>query len=170
MKRLYSLDALRGFDMFWIIGGSGIFVGLAKLSQWEPLLWWEKQLHHVDWHGFTFYDMIFPLFLFIAGISFPFSMAKRLENGVSKKALYMQIFKRGFILVLLGMIFNGLLNFTFIKTGIDSESGFLSFDLSTMRFASVLGRIGLAWMFAALIFVNTNRRNIRIQPCRSVSI
>ncbi len=165
MKRLQSLDALRGFDMFWITGGGGIFAGLASLTGWGPLIWWEHQLHHVEWHGFAFLDMIFPLFLFIAGISFPFSMAKQLENGASRKSLYKQIFRRGFSLVLLGLIFNGILSLAFIKTGVASETGVLSFDFSKMRFASVLGRIGLAWMFAALIFVNTNRRNIRMIWC-----
>lgn len=77
-KRLYSLDALRGFDMFWIMGGETIFTGLATLTGWPVLKWWATQLKHVEWHGFQFYDMIFPLFLFIAGISFPFSLAKRM--------------------------------------------------------------------------------------------
>jgi len=170
MKRLQSLDALRGFDMFWIAGGGGIFAGLASLTGWKPLVWWELQLHHVEWHGFTFEDMIFPLFLFIAGISFPFSMAKRMENGASRKSLYTQIFRRGLLLVLLGFIFNGLLNFAFIKIGSASEAGWISFDLSKMRFASVLGRIGLAWMFAALIFINTNKINIRIIWCAGLLI
>ena len=154
MKRLQSLDALRGFDMFWIIGGGGIFAGLASLTGWAPLVWWNTQLHHVEWHGFAFEDMIFPLFLFIAGISFPFSMAKRLENSASRKSLYMKIFSRGLLLVLFGMIYNGFLIFNFFK----------------MRYASVLGRIGLAWMFAALIFINTNKRNVRVFWCAGLLI
>lgn len=156
--------------MFWIIGGQGVFAGLASLTGWTPLVWWEHQLHHVKWHGFAFEDMIFPLFLFIAGISFPFSMAKRVEKHISRRSLYIQIFKRGLILVLLGMIYNGLLNFGFIKTGSTAENGILSFDFSTMRFASVLGRIGLAWMLATLIFVNTGRHSIRIIWCAGLLI
>ena len=154
LKRLQSLDALRGFDMFWIIGGGVIFARLASLTDWTPLVWWEKHLHHAAWHGFTFEDLIFPLFLFIAGVSFPFSMVKRSEKDDSKKSLYMHIFKRGLILVLLGLIYNGL----------------LSFDFSQMRFASVLGRIGLSWMFAALIFLNTGKINIRIVWCAGLLI
>ena len=169
-KRLQSLDALRGFDMFWIAGGGAIFAGLASLTGWGPLVWWNKQMLHVEWHGFAFQDMIFPLFLFIAGISFPFSMAKRIENGASLNWLYKQIFKRGIILVLLGLIYNDLLSFAFIKTGSNSETGILSFEFSNMRFASVLGRIGLAWMFAALIFINTNKRNTRIAWCAGLLI
>ena len=73
--RLHSLDALRGFDMFWIMGGEGIFIALASLTGWPFLQWWSSQLHHVQWDGFRFYDMIFPLFLFIAGISFHWQSA-----------------------------------------------------------------------------------------------
>jgi predicted acyltransferase len=139
IKRLYSLDALRGFDMFWIMGGEAIFVGLASLTGWPILKLWAEQLEHVPWHGFHFYDMIFPLFLFIAGISFPFSLAKRLSQNVSKESIYKHVISRGLTLVVLGIIYNN---------GI-------SFDFAHLRYGSVLGRIGLAWMFASLIFMNT---------------
>jgi predicted acyltransferase len=142
IQRLHSLDALRGFDMFWIIGGGGVFATLAVLTGWPFLQWWSEQLEHVAWHGFHFEDMIFPLFLFIAGISFPFSMAKRYHGDENRKALYIHVIKRGLLLVLLGIIYNNAIRF----------------DFAHMRFASVLGRIGLAWMFAALIFMNTNLR------------
>ncbi len=138
-RRLYSLDALRGFDMFWIMGGEAIFTGLATLTGWPLLKLWAEQLEHVKWNGFHFYDMIFPLFLFIAGISFPFSLAKRISMNVSRNAIYKHVLLRGLILVLLGIIYNN---------GV-------SFNLGELRFGSVLGRIGLAWMFAALIFMNT---------------
>jgi predicted acyltransferase len=139
VRRLYSLDALRGFDMFWIMGGEGIFIGLASLTGWPVFQWWAGQLEHVPWHGFHFYDMIFPLFLFIAGISFPFSMAKRTANNDSRKSIYIHVFSRGLILVLLGILYNNA----------------VKFDFAELRYGSVLGRIGLAWMFAALIFMNT---------------
>ncbi len=138
-KRLYSLDALRGFDMFWIMGGKGIFIGLASLTGWSVFQWWAGQLHHVAWHGFHFYDIIFPLFLFIAGISFPFSLAKRTAMNDSRKPVYKHLVTRALILVFLGIIYvNGV-----------------SFDFANLQYSSVLGRIGLAWMFAALIFMNT---------------
>jgi predicted acyltransferase len=138
-KRLYSLDALRGFDMFWIMGGEAIFAGLAALTGWPIVVWWAGQLEHVPWHGFRFYDMIFPLFLFIAGISFPFSLKKRIDNGNSKSSVYKHVISRGLILVLLGILYNNGLRF----------------DLGNLRYGSVLGRIGLAWMFGAIIFMNT---------------
>lgn len=149
IKRLHSLDALRGFDMFWIMGGEGIFIGLASLTGWPVLKWWAMQQEHVPWHGFHFEDMIFPLFLFIAGISFAFSLAKRYSGPENRKSLYTHVIKRGLILVLLGIIYNNA----------------VSFNFPGMRYASVLGRIGLAWMFAALIFMNTNLRFRIIWVC-----
>jgi predicted acyltransferase len=139
LKRLYSLDALRGFDMFWIMGGESIFIGLATLTGWPVLQWWAGQLKHVPWHGFHFYDMIFPLFLFIAGISFPFSLAKRTAMNESRLSIYKHVIFRGLILVLLGILYNNAVRFNF----------------GELRYGSVLGRIGLAWMFAAIIFMNT---------------
>jgi predicted acyltransferase len=139
VKRLQSLDALRGFDMFWIMGGEGIFVGLASLTGWPIFQWWASQLEHVPWHGFHAYDMIFPMFLFIAGISFPFSLAKRSANNDTRKSIYKHVISRGLILVLLGLLVNNGVNF----------------DFAHLRYGSVLGRIGLAWMFAAIIFMNT---------------
>ncbi|HUX94277.1 MAG TPA: DUF5009 domain-containing protein [Bacteroidales bacterium] len=138
-KRLQSLDALRGFDMFWIMGGESIFVGLATLTGWPVLQWWSEQLDHVPWHGFHFYDMIFPLFLFVAGISFPFSLAKRIAMNDSRKSIYKHVISRGLLLLLIGIVYNNGINF----------------DFAHMRYGSVLGRIGMAWMFAALIFMNT---------------
>ncbi len=137
-ERLKSLDALRGFDMFWIMGAEDIFIALGTLTGLPALQWWANQMSHVEWHGFHAYDMIFPLFLFIAGVSFPFSVAKRLNESDGKRMLYRHIFRRGLLLVLLGILYNNGLNF----------------DFANMRYASVLGRIGLAWMFAALIFLN----------------
>ncbi len=144
-KRLLSLDALRGFDMFWIMGGGTISVGLSTLTGWPVFEWWTDQLKHVDWHGFRFYDMIFPLFLFIAGISFPFSLAKRKELGEPVRKIYRHIIGRGLILVLLGIIYNNGIRF----------------DFDSMRYGSVLGRIGLAWMFGAIIYMNAGR-NFRL--------
>jgi predicted acyltransferase len=141
LNRLLSLDALRGFDMFWIIGGGGIFIGLAQLTGWPVIQWWADQQEHVPWHGFHFEDMIFPLFLFIAGISFPLSIAKRLARNDSRKSIYIHIISRTFIL--------GFLGFIYVNNGV-------RFDFANLRYASVLARIGLAWMFASLIFLNTN--------------
>src|SRR5258708_20442170 len=84
-QRLYSLDALRGFDMFWIAGGEEIFHILARItgnSFWQTL---SDQFEHPAWNGFHFYDLIFPLFLFIAGVATPYSVGKELEKGTPRE-------------------------------------------------------------------------------------
>lgn len=137
-RRLLSLDTLRGFDMFFIMGGSGL---IAALAVWFPGVFTEmlsNQMVHVEWDGLQHHDTIFPLFLFIAGISFPFSLAKQRSQGRSSADIYRKIITRGIVLVLLGFLYNGILNLQF----------------EHFRFASVLARIGLGWMFAALFFVN----------------
>ena len=142
-NRLESLDALRGFDMFFISGGATLLTAIAAFfpdsTVWQTIA---KNMEHVPWDGLLHHDTIFPLFLFIAGISFPFSLQKQKEKGKSMTSIYLKILRRGLVLVLLGMIYGGLLNFQF----------------ETQRWPSVLGRIGLAWMFAAFIFTATGKK------------
>jgi len=137
--RLQSLDALRGFDMFWIIGGEGIFHALKEATGWGWAVWMSGMLEHVEWNGFRFYDLIFPLFLFLSGVTMPFSLTRQLEKGIPKKQIYWHVIRRGLILVLLGCIYNGL----------------LQLDFAHQRYASVLAQIGIAYVFAAIIFLNT---------------
>lgn len=143
-QRLYSLDALRGFDMFWIMGAEEIFHNLYKATGspfWGAIA---TQLTHPDWNGFHFYDLIFPLFLFLAGVATPYSVGRELERGKTRSQLLGRVIKRGLILVLLGIIYNnGLAE---IK------------PISEIRFGSVLGRIGLAYMFANIIYLYTKER------------
>ncbi|VBB48568.1 conserved membrane hypothetical protein [uncultured Paludibacter sp.] len=141
-SRLASLDALRGFDMLWITGGQKIVFALATIKGLPIFNWLNRQMHHVEWNGFAFYDMIFPLFLFLAGVSMPYSFSNRLAKGETKTTIYKHAFKRMFLLIIFGMIYNGVLHS----------------DFENMRFASVLGRIGVAWFFAAIIYLNTSLR------------
>ena len=104
-ERLLSLDALRGFDLFWIVGGHGILLALFKLTEWGWLGAIDAQLKHVDWNGFQAYDLIFPLFLFMAGVSTPYSLTRRLAEGARGEVIR-KVIQRGLILVLLGIIYN----------------------------------------------------------------
>ena len=79
-QRLMSLDALRGFDMFWIIGAEDLFHALNKISDTGIARGMAEQLEHEDWEGFHFYDLIFPLFVFIVGVSLVFSLSKTIET------------------------------------------------------------------------------------------
>src|SRR5262245_52330766 len=82
--RLMSLDALRGFDMFWIIGGDELVRSLAKYYDTPLLQRMAAHTEHPEWNGFTFYDLIFPLFMFIAGAAMPYSLLAKLERGEPK--------------------------------------------------------------------------------------
>ncbi|MBX2925030.1 MAG: DUF5009 domain-containing protein [Chitinophagaceae bacterium] len=149
-ERLYSLDALRGFDMFWILGAEEIFHALAKATHspfWQTIA---EELTHPEWNGFHFYDLIFPLFLFISGVTTPFSVGRELEKGKSRQEMLKRVVKRGLILVLLGIVYNN---------GLELK------PLAEIRFGSVLGRIGLAYMFANIIYLYTKEKGQIIWFC-----
>ena len=137
--RVVSIDAIRGFDMFWIIGGGTLFLRLFKLVDNPVTRGFANQLHHVPWHGFHFEDLIFPLFLFIMGASMPFSLSKRINRGESRKNLYLHIVKRSLILYILGLIYYGLLDFNLVE----------------QRYAGILPRIAVCYFFTALIVMNS---------------
>ncbi|MFC1542206.1 acyltransferase family protein, partial [Candidatus Latescibacterota bacterium] len=141
-NRVHSIDALRGFDMFWIIGGDIFFRSLLSLSDNSIIQALERQLHHVDWHGFHFYDMIFPLFLFLVGISLPFSLTKRMEHGDSKRDIFIHVIKRTALIYFLGLCYYGLFDL----------------DFGQLRYGGVLQRIALSYFFASIIVLNTNIR------------
>ncbi len=138
-SRLLSVDALRGFDMLLIAGG-GAFI--ERLEGKTGLSWVDaiaRQLTHPDWNGFTFYDFIFPLFLFIAGVSLSFSLSNGLAKGIPEKVLVRKVFKRLVILFLLGIL--------------DKNIPVDVFHPSNIRYGTVLGRIGIASFFGALFFL-----------------
>ena len=140
LHRVASLDALRGFTMFWIIGGEMLFESISQLTGWH---WLGRQMRHVSWNGFSFMDLIFPLFMFAVGVSIFISTSRGLEKGKSKKELYYKAFRRMLILVFLGLVY---------------KNAPLSFDVSKTRFVSVLGRIGITGFAVVLITLNNRVR------------
>ena len=137
-ERLMSLDALRGFDMLFIMGFASFVVAVCGLWPSAVTDAAAASMSHVAWDGFAHHDTIFPLFLFIAGVSFPYSVAKQRAGGMSEGRIYAKIVRRGLTLVVLGMVYNGL----------------FKLDFENLRIASVLGRIGLAWSIAAVLYLN----------------
>lgn len=139
-QRLLSIDALRGFDMLLIAGG-GTFI--EKLEGKTNLVWVDglaHQFQHIQWNGFSFYDFIFPLFLFVSGVSLSFSLNKGLGAGLRKGDMYHKSFRRLIVLILLGIIYkNNPITF---------------FDPSNIRVVSVLGRIGIAGFVTTLLYLN----------------
>ncbi|MSU50982.1 MAG: DUF5009 domain-containing protein [Opitutus sp.] len=141
-RRLGSIDALRGFDMLLICGADAFIRQLGGKTGWAWLDAVAKQFEHPAWFGFTFYDFIFPLFLFVAGVSIPFSLSKALERGVSKSDLYQKAFVRLLLLIGLGML--------------DKNAPFPFFDWPHIRLGSVLGRIGLAGFVTVVLCLNVS--------------
>ena len=138
--RVMSIDALRGFDMFWIIGGGTMFRSLIEAANNKFLNNLQPQLRHAQWEGFRSWDLIMPLFLFIVGVAMPFSFNKRLQRGDSKKQLYFHIIERTIILFILGMIAQGHL---------------LEYDLSKLRiYCNTLQAIAAGYLIASIIMLN----------------
>jgi predicted acyltransferase len=133
--RLLSIDALRGFDMFWIIGGDALFRTIGRRLGPPVETVTERQLQHVAWEGFVFYDLIFPLFLFLVGVVIPFSLRSHRARGESGGTLAWRVARRVALLVLLGLLNNGLLRL----------------DFANLRYAGVLQRIGICYGVAAAL-------------------
>ena len=146
-QRLQSIDALRGFDMLFISGLAGLITAICALFPGGSDCWLATQMHHAAWDGLRHHDTIFPLFLFISGITFPFSYSKQLSAGCGRGRIYRKVLVRALVLCLLGIIYNGAL----------TEG-----RLADIRVASVLGRIGVAWMLAAIIYMNTGKLTARL--------
>ena len=143
-SRLASLDALRGFDMFFITGGAALIAAVAELFGGNGC-WLAVQMRHVPWEGLAHHDTIFPLFLFLAGVSWPFSYASQVAKCVSTGRIYLKIVRRAAILFVFGLSLGGILKF-----------------LPNFRIPSVLGFIGLSWAVAAMIFMNVRGVRKRI--------
>jgi predicted acyltransferase len=153
LPRLLSLDALRGFNMFWIIGGAEIVAEIANKVDNPTVSRISHNLtKHVEWEGFHFHDMIFPLFLFIIGVALPFSLGRRLDAGEPKNRLIRKVIWRTVILLALGWIYSGLLEFN---------------GLQNLRIMGVLQRLALGYFFAsiAMLYMNVRGQIVAAASC-----
>ena len=127
LRRMVSLDVARGITIAFMIlvnnGGSGLYS--------------YRQLEHSPWNGWTLTDLVFPSFLFIAGISIVLSTETRLARGESKMTLRLHVVKRAAILFCLGLVVNG----------------FPLFPLGTLRIYGVLQRIAICFLLASLLYL-----------------
>lgn len=136
-ERILSIDALRGFDMFWLIGGNELGKSFYDVYQCPLTEAISRQFEHTAWHGFHLEDFIFPLFLFIVGLVLPFAMAKHIQTNERPMKLYLHIIKRCAILFFLGMLASGLL---------------LKFNV---KWIGVLQRIAFCYFIGAILFLHT---------------
>ena len=139
-ERLLSLDALRGFDMFFITGGSAMILGLCEVFG-SPKCWMAQQMRHVRWEGLAQHDTILPLFLFMMGVSWPFSLASQEAKGRPTWRILLKILTRTALLFLIGLSFYGILKF---------EPYF--------RVMGVLQFLALSWGLAATLYVFVRKK------------
>ena len=147
-QRVESIDALRGFDMFWILGGEHLVVSLHKAGEQQGftgLSTFAQQMGHVAWEGFHFYDLIFPLFVFLMGVSTVFSLTKILESD-GKKAAYWRVIRRFALLYFLGLFYHGAL----------SRDG----GPEMFRYVGVLHRIAISYLVGGVLFINLRFRGL----------
>jgi predicted acyltransferase len=126
--------------MFWLIGGELLPAALLSLTGWSFWQFGVQQFQHSDWHGFRFYDLIFPLFIFISGVTLGLQGKSLTNHAWSQRwPHYRRALTRLTLLIVLGTIYNHGWG-----TGIPAEP-------EQIRYASVLARIGIAWFATALL-------------------
>lgn len=149
--RLMSLDVLRGFDMFWIMGADSLGGALAAASGGTVLRHLAEQLEHVAWEGFRFYDLIFPLFVFLAGISLVYSLEGMMARE-GRDAAFLRVVRRTILLYLLGLFYYGGF------AGRLGPDGNGSGRLEDIRLLGVLQRIALCYGITGFAYVWFGRR------------
>src|SRR6185312_5445495 len=143
--RLMSLDALRGFDMFWILGADSFVYALHETTQNGFIKFLATQLDHAEWQGFHFYDLIFPLFVFMMGVSTVFSLTKIIERE-GRAGAVKRVLRRGVLLFIVALIYSG---------------GFTN-PWPDMRLMGVLNRIAICYTIGGLLFIFLKPRTIAV--------
>jgi len=103
-ERIFAIDFFRGITMFLLIGESThLFHYLVAPSlDGTVISAIGTQLHHHPWNGLRFWDLIQPFFMFIVGVSMPFSFGKRWQRGDSWNLTFRHAIKRSFLLLFFG--------------------------------------------------------------------
>lgn len=144
-QRLSSLDALRGFDLMWIVGADAFGTAFAHLDAGSSFKPFAAQFEHVAWAGFHFYDLIFPLFVFMIGVSITYSLG-RLVATEGRTGALRRVFRRALIMYLLGLFYYG---------------GF-STSIGNFRLVGVLQRLAFCYFFASLLFIYFRPRTVGV--------
>ena len=144
-RRLLSLDALRGFDMLWIAGADAFGEALRHLRGGATGRFLAYQLGHSPWEGFRFYDLIFPLFVFMMGVAITFSLGRLVEKEGRAGAMK-RVFRRSLLMYVLGLFYYGG----------------LSGSLDNIRFLGVLQRLALCYFFGSLLFMALKPRGLAL--------
>jgi predicted acyltransferase len=129
--RMVSLDVFRGITI-------AAMILVNDPGSWSHIY---TPLEHAEWNGWTPTDLIFPFFLFIAGVSMTLSFASRAARGVGRGSLAIHVVRRSVLIFAIGLFLNG----------------FPSFDFQTIRIMGVLQRIALCYLAAGLLYLATCR-------------
>jgi len=142
-KRLMSIDALRGFDMLWIVGGSEVIIAFSKAYPGSFSRWIAKNFDH-EWGTFRFYDLIMPLFLFIVGVVMPVAFRNRMAHHENKSKIYRHVLIRVFKLYILGLVASGHL---------------LEFNIDTLHlWTDTLHSIAVGYLVSSVLILETSRK------------
>ena len=140
-RRLESLDILRGFDLFCLVGLEAV---IHALNRGIDVPWFHPVMQcftHADWKGFTPWDLVMPLFMFMSGITIPFALARYKHEGNKGKA-YSRIIRRVLLLWIFGMMCQGNL------LGLDPTRIYL--------YSNTLQAIAIGYLIASLLYLNTS--------------
>jgi predicted acyltransferase len=151
-ERIVSVDALRGFDMFWLVGGTGLGLAIVRLCGQRTREVLLPQLDHRKWAGCTFYDVIFPLFVFVVGMSVVFSL-DRIRQTQGLRAAYKRIVRRFVLMFTLGLIYYGAFREPW----------------PNIRLLGVLQRLALCYLFTAILYCHCNPRTL-VAVCAAILI
>ena len=125
--RLLSLDVLRGLTVAVMILVNNAGDGSVSYAQ----------LRHSAWNGCTLTDVVFPLFLFMVGVSIALAFRRRLDRGTARSAIFLQVLKRSLLIFAIGLLLNAL----------------PFFQLSGLRYYGVLQRIALCYLLASIVYL-----------------
>jgi predicted acyltransferase len=142
-NRLLSLDALRGFDMLWIVGADAVGGAFEHLRGGAVTRFLAHEFGHSDWEGFTFYDLIFPLFVFMVGVAITFSLDRLVEQS-GRSAALRRILRRSLVMYLLGLLFYGG----------------MAHGYAQIRLLGVLQRLALCYAITSVLYLYLRPRAI----------
>lgn len=154
-ERMLALDVLRGFTMFWIIGSDSVHGAFKSISETGVAGFFANQFEHRRWEGFVFYDLIFPLFIFIIGVSLVFSLQKIVAKH-GKREAYRRVTTRFILMFLLGVFYDeGMAKLWDVKDGVLQH-----WQWDENMLCGVLQRLALSYFITSLLFLNLPKKGL----------
>ena len=150
-RRIESIDVVRGLAIISILGADQLALAIRGMFGHQDTLLATigralgDQFEHAQWEGVRFYDLVFPLFIFITGVSIVFSLGKCRDSGVSAD-VYSRVVRRALLLYALGVIYYG---------------GFSNL-WADLRLVGVLQRIAICYLAASILFLSLQPRELAL--------